>query len=84
MDTRTIAAATRRRGHHTVFTSLTLPPKHSTNFVLFRTPINNLEHPCHCVGFQTALNPMVSLTNLLTVLLRHVPSNATPLVIHMK
>jgi hypothetical protein len=170
MDTRTVAAAMRSRVHHTVFKSLTLPPKHSrvrlkpagtwwrtggevkgklvewvastlklpwnvaypallmlmhtprlpavnwtdapTNLnglVCFgktrnlvsawvpsrfkhspRTlcyaahPLKILEHPCHYVGFQTAIDPMVSLTNLLTFTPSVCSIQCDPLVIHNK
>jgi len=56
------------------------------NFVLCCTPVNNLEHPCHYVGSQTALDPAVLSTNLLcysvdvfhpyaTILVKRVQSN---------
>ena len=68
MDTRTVAAVTNSRVHHTVFISLTLPPKHFMNFVLSCTTINNLEHTWHYIWSQTTLDPTVSSTNLPTVL----------------
>ena len=79
MDIRTLAVATHSRVHRTIFISLTLPPKHSTNFVLCRTPVNNLEHPCHNAGSQTALHPTVSLTHLLFYSV-NVPPYATNLL----
>ena len=69
MDTRRVAAATNIRVHPSVI-SVTLPPKHCVNFVLSCTPVNKLEHPCQYVVSETALNPTVSSTNLLTVLIR--------------
>jgi hypothetical protein len=70
MVTGTAAAATHSWIHRTMFISLILPPKHYTNFVLCCTPVNNLKHQYHYVGSQTALDPTVSSTILLTILLR--------------
>jgi len=91
MATRTAAAATHSRIHRTMFLSSTLHQKHFTNFVLCCIRVNNLKHPCHYVGSQTALDPTVSSANLLTVLLHqcvplpcdhpgntHVQSNTAP------
>ena len=71
MDTRTVAAAvTHSRVRRTVFISFTLPPKHCMNIVLCCTTVNNLKHPYHNIGSQSALDPTILSTNLLTDLLR--------------